>query len=254
MTSRTLAVDIQQTGPMPLDVKFTCAPGELLAIVGPSGAGKTTTLRAIAGLYRPAAGSITCGDDVWFNAARDISIPAQQRRVGLVFQSYALFPHLTALHNVAVGLDDYPEPERLDRARDLLTRVHLDGLHDRRPSAMSGGQQQRVALARALARDPNVLLLDEPFSAVDRRTRRKLQANLVEMRADLRTPVILVTHDLDDAAALADRMLVVDHGEIIQEGSPAGIMNAPASGRVRDALDIPTAPDLTYLPRPTSHS
>ena len=235
----TIRVNIRQSSPIPLSISFACAQGEFLAIVGPSGAGKSTTLRAIAGLYAPAAGTISCGDDVWFDADRRIAVAAQLRRVGLVFQSYALFPHLSALRNVAAAMSHHPESERLDRARQILGTVHLDGLHDRRPSQLSGGQQQRVALARALARDPRVLLLDEPLSAVDRRTRRRLRAELLEVRTSLSAPVILVTHDLDDASALADRMLVLDRGEIIQEGVPRDVMANPASDRVREALDLP---------------
>jgi molybdate transport system ATP-binding protein len=235
---REIRVNIRQRGPIPLAIAFACAPGEFLAIVGPSGAGKSTALRSIAGLYEPAEGTISCGSDVWFDASKRITMTAQQRRVGLVFQSYALFPHLNALHNVAAAMSHHPKSERLDRARRLLTTVHLDGFQDRRPAELSGGQQQRIALARALARDPNVLLLDEPLSAVDRRTRRRLRAELLEVRTSLSAPVILVTHDLDDASTLADRMLVLDRGEIIQEGAPRDVMTNPASDRVREALDL----------------
>ena len=238
MTKPGLTVDIRQQQEIPLSVSFTCAPNEFLVIVGPSGAGKSTVLRSIAGLYQPAAGTISCGTDVWFDTARRVSLAPHQRRVGLVFQSYALFPHLTALGNVAAAMSHVPPAERRDRARQILTSVHLDDLTDRRPSALSGGQQQRVALARALARDPLVLLLDEPLSAVDRRTRRRLRDELNDVRAALRIPVILVTHDLDDANALADRLLVLDHGDVIQEGAPRDVMSHPASQRVRDALDI----------------
>jgi molybdate transport system ATP-binding protein len=177
---------------------------------------------------------------VWYDTSQRIALPAQRRRVGLVFQSYALFPHLSALQNVAAAMSHHPKSERLDRARHLLATVHLDGFQDRRPSELSGGQQQRIALARALARDPNVLLLDEPLSAVDRRTRRRLRAEFLEVKSSLSAPVILVTHDLDDATMLADRMLVIDRGEVIQEGAPALVMQNPASDRVREALDIGT--------------
>ena len=235
---RAIRVDIRQHGPIPLSISFSCAPGEFLAIVGPSGAGKSTALRSIAGLYQPAEGTIACGAEVWLDTDRKIAVPAQRRRVGLVFQSYALFPHLNALHNVAAAMSQHPKSERLDRARRMLATVHLDGFQDRKPSQLSGGQQQRVALARALARDPNVLLLDEPLSAVDRRTRRRLRAELLEVKTNLSAPVILVTHDLDDASTLADRMLVLDRGEIIQEGAPREVMTSPASDRVREALDL----------------
>jgi molybdate transport system ATP-binding protein len=237
-SDHSIRVDIRQQSPIPLSISFTCAPGEFLAIVGPSGAGKSTALRSIAGLYEPAVGKISCGSEVWFDSSKHIALPPQRRRVGLVFQSYALFPHLSALHNVASAMSHHPKTERLDRAQRLLGTVHLDGFQDRRPSELSGGQQQRIALARALARDPNVLLLDEPLSAVDRRTRRRLRAELLEVRTTLSAPVILVTHDLDDASALADRMLVLDRGEVIQEGAPRDVMTNPGSERVREALDL----------------
>jgi molybdate transport system ATP-binding protein len=158
-----------------------------------------------------------------------------------VFQSYALFPHMTALGNVVAALGHLPADERLERARDLLTLVHLKGFEQRRPAALSGGQQQRVAVARALAREPAVLLLDEPFSAVDRPTRRKLHRELAELRQSVRIPIVLVTHDVDEAAALADRLCVIDHGETLQTGRPAELLAAPANRRVAVALDLPDA-------------
>jgi len=177
-----LSVCLRQSGPIPLDVEFACAPGELVALIGPSGAGKTTILRSIAGLYRPAAARIECGGETW--AATDAKVwrPPHQRRVGLVFQSYALFPHMSALANVEAALGDRPARDRQRAAQDLLERVDLDGVAHRKPDQLSGGQQQRVALARAMARDPQVLLLDEPLSAVDRRTRRKLREVLTSIR------------------------------------------------------------------------
>ena len=233
-----LAISLTMTAPVPIAVDFVCAPGELVALIGPSGAGKTTILRAIAGLNRSAAGRITCNGETWLDSAAGIRLPPHRRRVGLVFQSYALFPHLSALGNVIAALGHRPRGERADRARELLGLVHLDGLEARRPAELSGGQQQRVALARALAREPMALLLDEPFSAVDRRTRRRLRDELAELRASVRAPIILVTHDLDEAAMLADRLVVIDHGELLQQGPAATVLAAPASDRVRAALDL----------------
>ena len=233
-----LRLKIAQAGPIPFAAELTCAPGEMLAIVGPSGAGKTTLLRAIAGLYRPAAGQISCGGETWLDTAAGIDVPPHRRRVGLVFQSYALFPHMSALANVAAAMGRHPRGERAARARALLARVHLEGFEDRRPAALSGGQQQRVAVARALAREPAVLLLDEPFSAVDRRTRRQMHADLASLRQTLAIPILLVTHDLDEAGALADRLCVLDRGETLQTGPPAEVKSAPSSPRVRDALDL----------------
>jgi len=234
-----LRVALNQTGPIPLHAEFSCAPGELLALVGPSGSGKSTILRAIAGLYRPQQGLIACNGSLWLNTETGIDTPPHRRSVGFVFQSYALFPHMTALDNVKAALAHRPASERADRARSLLRLVHLDGLEGRRPAALSGGQQQRVAVARALARDPSVLLLDEPFSAVDRRTRRGLHHELQELRAAVSMPIVLVTHDLDEAADLADLLCVLDRGETLQTGRTSEVLSAPASNRVREALDIP---------------
>jgi molybdate transport system ATP-binding protein len=235
---QALRVELRQAEPIPLNLAFTCAPGELVALVGPSGAGKTTTLRAIAGLYRARTARIACGGETWVDTAAGIFRPPHERRVGLVFQSYALFPHLSAAGNVEIALTHLRRAEREARARDLLALVHLDDLADRKPTTLSGGQQQRIALARALAREPKVLLLDEPLSAVDRRTRRALREELAALRARVRVPMVLVTHDLDEAAGLADRLVVIDGGEILQEGPPADVLAAPASNRVRVTLDL----------------
>ena len=232
-----LTVSLHQAGPIPLAADFHCEAGELLALVGPSGSGKTTLLRAIAGLYRPAGGRIDCGGEAWFDAARRLSLPPQGRRVGLVFQDYALFPHLTALGNVMVALDHLPPRERRRRAGAWLSRVHLTGLEARYPGQLSGGQRQRVALARALARNPRVLLLDEPFSAVDQVTRRRLQRELAMLREQIRIPIVLVTHDLDEAAALADRLCVLHGGRSLQAGPPEALFRRPASAEVARVLD-----------------
>src|SRR5258707_1211242 len=144
---RGLRVQLVQTGPIRLAVDFSCREGELLALIGPSGSGKSTTLRAIAGLYHPAEGLVASGDTVWLDTKRGVNLAPHQRRVGFVFQSYALFPHMTALGNVAAALGHRPAGERKKRARELLALVHLDGFEERRPAALSGGQQQRVAVA-----------------------------------------------------------------------------------------------------------
>ena len=227
-----LHVTLQQTAPIPLGVSLECKPGELLALVGPSGAGKTTVLRAIAGLYRPQTGRITCCGETWFDAAAGIMIPPQQRFVGLVFQDYALFPHLSARDNVRLAMHHMPEPERTARAGALLARVHLDGLEGRTPDRLSGGQRQRVAIARALARDPKVLLLDEPFSAVDRMTREALKEELAALRRSLEVPIVLVTHDLAEAQALADRISVIDKGRTLQAGPPDDVRLRPENATV----------------------
>jgi molybdate transport system ATP-binding protein len=227
-----LQIRLKQRTPIPLDAEITCAPGELLALVGPSGSGKSTILRCIAGLHSSAQGVIRCQGEAWFDGAAGINLPAQSRRTGFVFQNYALFPHLSAQQNVAVALGHLPAAERDARARELLARVHLDGLEARRPHALSGGQQQRVAVARALARDPTVLLLDEPFSAVDQVTRRKLQRELARLRASLNIPMLLVTHDLDEARMLADRITILHRGTTLQSGAPDEVMTRPNSAAI----------------------
>ncbi len=234
-----LSARLAQPAPIPLDAELACRPGELLALVGPSGAGKTTILRAIAGLIRPRAGRIACNGETWFDAEAGVFLPPQRRRAGLVFQDYALFPHLSAIGNVKTALGHVAPAARAARARALLARVHLEGLEERRPDALSGGQRQRVALARALAREPAVLLLDEPFAAVDQVTRRKLQRELALLRRQIAAPTILVTHDLAEAAALADRMSVLHHGKTLQHGTPDEIANRPATPLVARLMDQP---------------
>ena len=232
MSAAGLHLQLRQRAPIPLEAELACAPGELLALVGPSGSGKSTILRCIAGLHAPAEGAIHCNGETWFDAAAAVNQPVQARRIGFVFQNYGLFPHLSALENVAAALGGLTLAEREARSRELLACVHLDGLERRKPAALSGGQQQRVAVARALARDPAVLLLDEPFSAVDQVTRRKLQQELARLRADLAIPMLLVTHDLDEARMLADRMVILHRGRTLQAGSPDEVMTRPASASI----------------------
>jgi molybdate transport system ATP-binding protein len=233
-----LEVRCRQTAPIPLDARFGCAAHETLALVGPSGAGKTTLLRAIAGLVRVAEIEVRVGGATWRDSRTAIDVPAHRRPVGFVFQSYALFPHMTALGNVTASLGHLPPAERVATARDWLRRVHLEGLEERRPDALSGGQQQRVAMARALARQPAVLLLDEPFAAVDKVTRRKLYGELAELRRTLEIPCVLVTHDLDEAAMLADRMAILRRGTTLQLGTPEEVMRRPASVDVARLVDM----------------
>ena len=232
-----LQVRLRQEHPVGLDVAFECGNGELLALVGPSGSGKTTVLRCIAGLATPQEGKVSCNGETWLDVRSGAAIPPQQRRVGLVFQHYALFPHLDALENVASAMSHLPRGNRAARARELLARVNMDGLETRRPAELSGGQRQRVALARALARDPRVLLLDEPFSAVDQLTRRRLRLELAQLRRAIRIPTVLVTHDLDEAQLLGDRLSVLHHGRTLQSGVVQDVMRHPASALVARLLD-----------------
>ncbi|RAR63024.1 molybdate transport system ATP-binding protein [Onishia taeanensis] len=232
-----LSVSLHQAGPIPLAADFACAPGELLGLVGPSGSGKTTLLRAIAGLTRVASGYIRCGGQSWFDAARGHSLSVQARRIGFVFQDYALFPHLSARDNVLLAVEGESGEERRTTAEAWLSRVRLEGLEERLPHQLSGGQRQRVAVARALARKPQVLLLDEPFSAVDQVTRRRLQRELALLRETLTIPMVLVTHDLEEASALADRLCVLHGGKTLQSGTPETLFRTPDTPQIARLLD-----------------
>ncbi|WP_027284596.1 ABC transporter ATP-binding protein [Rubritepida flocculans] len=238
MAEPGLEVALAARTPIPLDLSFRVAPGELLALVGPSGAGKSTALRCVAGLHRAERGRVRCAGECWFDSEGGRNLPPHRRAAGLVFQDYALFPHMTAAQNLMAAMGHLPPGARAGRARELLARVHLAGLEDRRPAELSGGQQQRVAVARALARDPAVLLLDEPFSAVDRATRRRLQSELAGLRRSLSIPILLVTHDLDEALALADRMVLLHRGRALQEAPPFEMLARPASAEVARLLDL----------------
>ncbi len=235
-----LHVSLQNSGPVRLNAEFASEPGELLALVGPSGSGKTSVLRAIAGLLRSPGlqGRVQVGpapEHLWFDSARGIHLAPQQRRVGLVFQHYALFPHLTAIENVAIAAGSTWAKGQFDA---LFDRMGLAGLQQRHPSQLSGGQQQRVALARALAREPQVLLLDEPFSAVDAPTRQTLYRELAALRQHIAIPMVLVTHDLNEARRLADRVVILDAGESLQIGPPAKVFASPRNARVAELVGI----------------
>ena len=193
---------------------------ETVALVGPSGAGKSTVLRAIAGLHRPVRGFVRLGEEAWFDVERGVDLPPEERSVGLVFQEYALFPHLTVRGNVEFG-----GRRGVD---ELLERFRIAHLAGERPGAISGGERQRVALARALARDPQVLLLDEPLSALDAHTKARVRGELHELLAACGLPALIVTHDFEDAAALADRVGVLTAGRLVQLADPSELVASPA--------------------------
>ncbi len=216
-----------------LDVELEAAAGERLAIVGPSGAGKTTVLRLVAGLAAPAAGRIALGAETWLDTAAAVDLPPEARRCGYVFQDYALFPRMSAWRNVAYGMAA-PRRERRRRALDLLERFGVAALAEARPATLSGGERQRVALARALGAAPRALLLDEPLSALDPATRRGALRELHTLLGELRIPVLLVTHSFDEAALLAGRLAVLDRGRVVQSGSAAEISARPRSPFVAD--------------------
>jgi molybdate transport system ATP-binding protein len=236
-----------ELGDLVLDVELAVKRGECLALAGPSGAGKTSVLRVAAGLLRPEQGRVDANGDTWLDTARGIDVPAEERRCGYVFQHYALFPHLSAWQNVAYPLRGLSRAERRERATELLERFGLAERADARPHTLSGGERQRVAVARALARGPEVLLLDEPLSALDARTRAAAARELGGVLRESEAPTLLVTHDFAEAAQLGDRVGIVDRGRVVQLGTPSELAAAPRSAFV---ADFTGAVVLTGVARP----
>ena len=229
-----MALEVQIEKKLPdftLDVSFR-AENEPLSILGPSGAGKTMLLRCIAGLERPDRGRVALNDRVFFDSAQHVWVPARQRRVGMLFQHYALFPHRSVTGNIAFGVQNLPRDEQTRRVAELVRQTHLAGLEDRYPRELSDGEQQRVALARALAIEPEALLLDEPLSALDTHLRSQMEAQLQETFAAYRRPALLVTHNIEEAYRLGAQMLVLSKGRIAASGSKEEIFRRPASVEV----------------------
>jgi molybdate transport system ATP-binding protein len=227
-------------GTLRLDVDLVVAPGETVAILGPNGAGKSTLLRAIAGLEALTAGSVTLDGKVLDDVAAGVSVPPEQRPIGVVFQDYLLFPHLSAVDNVAFGLR-CRGVRRVEARQRSLAWLELVGLADHasaRPPELSGGQAQRVALARALVTEPSLLLLDEPLSALDATTRVETRRELRRHLAGYAGVRIVVTHDPLEAAALADRLVVLEEGRVVQTGTPAEISERPRSRYVADLVGV----------------
>jgi len=232
----TLSVQLRHGSP-PLDFAAEIPDGCITALVGPSGSGKTSILRAIAGLLSVRQARVALGTEVW--AEGEKHRPTRERSIGFVSQHYGLFPHLTVQGNVETALLHLPVGARRERAWHCLALAHIEGLDQRYPDELSGGQKQRVALARAIARQPQVLLLDEPFSAVDRSTRKRLYMELLRLHEQLGATVLLVTHDLDEAAQLASHLILLRHGRLVQAGATSEVLTRPATEEAARLLDIP---------------
>jgi iron(III) transport system ATP-binding protein len=223
------------------DVSIDIADGQFFTLLGPSGSGKSTTLRCIAGLEQPEDGEIYIGGQCVFSAKRQIAVPPEERPIGMVFQSYAIWPHMDVFHNVAFpllygnrGKKKLSKSEIEKYVTDALTMVQMEGLASRPATQLSGGQQQRVALARALATSPGLLLLDEPLSALDARVRLRLRHEIKALQRRLGVTTIMVTHDQEEALTMADRIVVMNHGAIEQVGTPQEIYRRPATAFVAD--------------------
>jgi iron(III) transport system ATP-binding protein len=220
------------------DVSFVAAGGEFVSLLGPSGCGKTTTLRCVAGLETPDAGRIEIGGRVVFDAEKGVAVPPHQRNIGMVFQSYAIWPHLTVSENVAFPLQvrKLPRKENESKVVEALGLVGLGELGQRKSSELSGGQQQRVAVARAIVQSPDAMLLDEPLSNLDAKLRDRTRAEIHRLQRSLGIAAMYVTHDQAEALALSDRVLVMRDGRVVQEGTPRQIYEQPASEFVADVI------------------
>jgi molybdate transport system ATP-binding protein len=212
-----------------VDTSLPAEQATVTVLFGPSGAGKTTVLRCLAGLLKPEEGSVRFRGETWSDTASGTFVPARKRKAGFVPQEYALFPHLSVERNLGYALSREPPHERRGRVGRLIEWLGLGGLEKRLPRELSGGQQQRVALGRAVAPRPELLLLDEPLSALDAPTRTRLRTELRRLLRDVNTPTVLVTHDRTDALAMGDYLVVMDSGKVLQQGRPADVFNRPAS-------------------------
>ena len=218
-----------------LDVSWQIG-NELAVLFGFSGSGKSLTLQLLAGLMKPDSGVITANGAIYFDSSRHIDVTPQQRSLGYVFQDLALFPHMTVEQNILFGAKGVSNHETTERYREMTTAFYLNDLEKKRPSEISGGQKQRVAFARALMRRPDVLLLDEPFSALDTPLRIEMRTFLKDLRNTFKVPVVLVTHDASEAATLADSIIVYSEGSVIQSGSAADVFGSPKDERVKRLL------------------
>ncbi len=237
----TADIDRKFEGGPRVEASLRIASGASVTILfGASGAGKTTVLRCIAGLERLTAGRIVFNGETWADTKTGINLAPQKRPVGFLFQDYALFPHLRVSENIGYGVWRLPEAERTARINKVAGMLQIDNLLARRPSELSGGEQQRVALARALAREPRMLLLDEPLSALDAPTRERVRSELAQLLRKLHTPVIVVTHDWVDALTLGDEMVVMSGGKVLQTGPPHVVFTQPQHTEVAAAVGVET--------------
>lgn len=239
-----MIVDIEKSFPgrPPITASLTIAlgPSTVLILFGPSGSGKTTILRSIAGLEWPERGNIQFISRTWLDTAHGIRVAPQERHIGYLSQDYALFPPYTVAHNIAYGLGDLATEERKKRVAEAVELLQLQGLEHRKPRELSGGQQQRVALARAVARRPQLLLLDEPLSALDLPTRLTLRTELRTMLRHLAIPAIVVTHDWEEALTLGDQMAVMHDGRVLQVGTPQHVFSRPQNAEVAKVVGVET--------------
>jgi molybdate transport system ATP-binding protein len=236
-----IEMDVQKNlqsaeGPMLLHIQFRIEKGCFATLYGPSGAGKTSTLKILSGLLAPDKGYLAVNGKTWYDSGRAVNRPPQERRIGFVFQDYALFPHMTVYQNLHFALGKKGDPAMLDR---LIGMIALEGLGDRKPAELSGGQQQRVALARALVQQPELLLLDEPLAALDLETRLKLQDDLLELHREFGLTTLLISHDTGEIIKLADKVFVLEKGQVNREGTPGEIFASKwVSGKFRFTGEI----------------
>lgn len=247
-----IKIDIQKKlhaahGEMILNLNLQIEQGELVAIYGPSGAGKTSTLKILSGLLNPDSGTLSVNNNLWFDNKQKINLKPQQRKVGYLFQDYALFPNMTVLQNLAFALSKNQDRSILN---ELIEMVELGELQHRKPNTLSGGQKQRVALARALVQRPQILLLDEPLSALDRKIRSKLQNYILSIHRKYNLTTILISHDIGEIHKLADKVILLEDGKISKQGTPTEIfINQKVSGKFKftgEVLSIEKE-DVVYI-------
>lgn len=223
---------ISGLGGMELHLQLAILPGQIVALYGPSGSGKSSIIRMIAGLMKPDKGTINIDNEVWFDHIRKINRPPQQRNIGVVFQDPALFPHMTVRGNIEYAKHDGTLPGAVD---EILGLMELTNLSDKKPQLLSGGQKQRVALARAIVRRPKILLLDEPTSAMDTSLQLKMQDYILKVQQEFKTTIILVSHDILEIIRLANQCLILENGKVVDSGIPTKILPVQA---LKDALNI----------------